>query len=101
MAQFDVYRNPRGGAYPLLLDVQADIVASLATRVVVPLTRRKGVPRPISRINPLATIEGVDYVLVFPELAAVPASALGPRIASLSGRRAELIAAIDWLVTGA
>ncbi len=100
MAQFDVHRNPRGGEFPLLLDIQADIVASLATRIVVPLTRRKRTTRPITRINPLATVDGVDYVLLFQELAAIPFSALGPRIATLAAQRAELVAAIDWLITG-
>ena len=100
MAQFDVHRNPRGGEFPLLLDVQADIVASLATRIVVPLAKRKRHTKSITRVNPLATIEGVEYLLVFPELAAVPATALGPRIASIAAQRAELIAAIDWLFTG-
>jgi toxin CcdB len=100
MAQFDVHRNPRGGEFPLLLDVQADVVAALETRIVVPLTRRKRTTKPITRINPLATIDDVEYVLVFQELAAVPTTALGPRIASLAAQRDELVAAIDWLITG-
>lgn len=101
MAQFDVHRNPRGGEFPLVLDVQADIAARLATRIVVPLTKRKRHTRPLTRLNPLATLEGVEYVLVFQELAAVPVTALGPRITSLLDRRAELIAALDWLFTAA
>jgi hypothetical protein len=39
-------------------------------------------------------------VLVFQELAAIPASALGERVASLADHRDELVAAIDLLVTG-
>ena len=35
MARFDVYRNPEGSGY--LLDVQADLLSDLNTRVVVPL----------------------------------------------------------------
>jgi toxin CcdB len=100
MAQFDVHRNPRGGAYPLLLDIQADVVAALNTRIVAPLTTRKRTTKPITRINPLATIDDVEYVVVFQELAAVPTSAIGPKIASLAAQRDELIAAIDWLITG-
>ena len=37
MAQFDVYKNPRGGLYPYVLDVQTDLLTSLATRIVVEL----------------------------------------------------------------
>jgi toxin CcdB len=101
MAQFDVHRNPRGGAFPLLLDIQADVVARLATRVVVPLARRKGYgAQPLTRLNPIVTMNGVEYVLVFQELAGIPASALGARVGSMAARRAELIAALDWLITG-
>ena len=101
MPQFTVYKNPRGGAYPLLLDVQAEVLAGLATRVVVPLmtAKRYGV-KPITRLNPIVTIDQTSYVLVFQEIAAIPAAGLGEAITSLAGRRTELIAAIDLLVTG-
>jgi toxin CcdB len=101
MAQFDVVKNPRGGTYPLLLDIQADALDRLATRVVVPLAvlRRYGA-RPITRLNPVAKLKGTDYVLVFQELAAIPATALGEVVGSLAGRRIELLAALDLLVTG-
>jgi toxin CcdB len=101
MVQFDVHRNPKRGAFPLLLDVQADLLSSLATRVVVPMTKLdpRG-PKPISRLNPIAAVDGVKYALVFQELAAIPKSALGERVASLAGRRVDLIAALDLLLTG-
>jgi toxin CcdB len=101
MAQFDVYRNPRRGAFPLLLDVQADLLDRLATRVVVPLmtTKRYGT-RPITRLNPTAKIGTAEYVLVFHELAAIPATMLRKPMASLAARRAEIVAAIDLLFTG-
>lgn len=101
MGQFDVHRNPRGGAYPLLLEVQAELLSRLATRVVVPLTtvKRHG-SRPITRLNPVVRIRDTDYVVLFQELAAIPASALGEVVTSLAARRAELVAAVDLLFTG-
>jgi toxin CcdB len=101
MAQFDVHHNPRRGAFPLLLDVQADLLSKLATRVVVPMASlsRYGAT-PMTRLNPTATVRGTEYVLVFQELAAIPTSALGRRVASLTSRRADLIAALDFLLTG-
>lgn len=101
MAQFDVHRNPRGGRYPLLLDVQAELLASLATRVVVPLTRARTLGKPITHLNPVVTINGVDHIAVFQELAAIPTTALGDRVASLAARRSDIIAALDLLLTGA
>jgi toxin CcdB len=101
MAQFDLHRNPRRGAFPLLLDVQSDLLARLETRVVVPLmTVRRYGAKPITRLNPLATIDGVSYVMLFQELAAVPPDAVGPKVGSLADRRTELVAALDLLFTG-
>ncbi len=100
MPQFDVYRNPRASRYPLLLDVQADLLERLATRIVVPMTRPEDLGSPISRLNPTATIEGDEFVLVFQEMAAIPASALAEPIATLASRRVELVAAVDLLFTG-
>lgn len=101
MAQFDVHRNPKRGAFPLLLDVQADLLSALATRVVVPMTKLdKRSAKPISRLNPTVVVDGVTYTLVFQELAAIPKVALGERVTSLAVRRADLIAALDLLITG-
>ena len=101
MAQFDLYRNPHSGPFPLLLDVQAELLSQLATRVVVPLVKldRYG-SRPITRLNPTVKFGRYEYVLVFQELAAVPLSVLGERRGSLASRRADLIGALDFLFTG-
>lgn len=101
MAQFDVFRNPRRGVFPLLLDVQADLLARLSTCVVVPMARvaKYGAP-PIARLNPTARVGGVDYILVVQDLAAVPRSVLGARVGSLGSRRADVVAALDLLLTG-
>lgn len=100
--QFDIYANPRGGEYPFLLDIQAELLSSLATRVVVPLMTRKRLGRAhVTRLNPVFTIEGVEYAALFQEMAAVPRAALGARVASMATLRAEFIAAMDLLLTGA
>jgi toxin CcdB len=100
MARFDVFANPRGGAYPYLLDIQSDTLSGLATRVVVPLIPVKKYGKPITRLHPTAKIKGVEYVLKFHDLAAVPAAALQRPMISLQHRRDELVAAIDLLFTG-
>ena len=100
MAQFDVHRNPKGGEYPLLLDVQADLLSRLCTRLVVPITRSEGHGKPIPCLNPTSTIKDVEYVLVFQEMAAIPTSALGEVVASLASRRTEFVAAVDLLFAG-
>jgi toxin CcdB len=101
MAQFDVFRNPRPGLFPLLLDLQANLLSGLATRVVVPMAKRKGYGAPpMTQLNPTTKLAGIEYVLVFQELAAIPTTALGEPVGSLEARRAELVRAIDLLFTG-
>ncbi len=101
VAQFDLHRNPKGGAYPLLVDLQADLLGSLATRVVAPMMSMKRYgARPITRLNPVIRVKDVDYVVVLQELAAVPLSALGEAVGSLADRRVDLVAAVDLLFTG-
>ena len=101
MPQFDLYKNPRGGSYPYLLDVQTDLLGRLATRAVVPLmTIKRYGAKPISRLNPTARIANVEHVLVVQELAAIPASELRAKVTSLASRRAEIIEALDLLFMG-
>jgi len=101
VAQFDVYKNPAGGTYPLLLEIQSDLLQSLATRMVVPLAARKKYAKPTARLHPTAMIAGVEYVMLFHDMASVPTSVLAHRVGSLASRRADLIAALDLLFTGA
>ena len=81
MARFDVYRNPNPatrGRIPYLVDVQSELLDSLATRVVVPLCKPavlKG--RLAERLNPVFQVEGRKVCLLTPELAGVAARTLG------------------------
>ena len=101
MAQFDVFRNVKRGNFPLLLDVQTELLATLATRTVVPLMRkRRGSGGVITRLNPTIEIEGLEYVAVFQEIAAVPLAILGSNVASCIRQRDEFVRALDLLFTG-
>jgi toxin CcdB len=84
-----------------LLDVQADLLSELATRVVVPLTPvAKLGGKPLTRLNPTIRVLGKDHVALFQELAAIPESALREPVASAGARRPDLVAALDLLFTG-
>jgi toxin CcdB len=104
MAQFDVYRNANPATrarIPYLLDIQSDLLDSLATRVVVPLCKPgilKG--RLAERLNPVFEVEGREVAMLTPELAGVPAKALGKAIGNLSSQRGVIIAALDLVITG-
>lgn len=103
MAQFDVYLNPNAAtrkAIPYLLDVQADLLDMLATRVVVPLILEEEMGLAARHLNPQFRIKGVAVVMSAAELAGVPNRSLGDKVATLKSRRDEIIAALDLLLTG-
>jgi toxin CcdB len=104
MGQFTVYRNknPRTkAAFPLLVDVQSDVLEDLHTRVVIPLTKAAVLTkRPLAHLTPVLPFDGEDYVLMTPQLAGLGRADLGVAIGSLAKERQVIIAAMDFLLTG-
>ncbi len=103
MTQFDVYENPNAETnqtVPYLLDVQSDLLDGLATRVVIPLVDARIVGKPILHLNPRFHFDDTWVVMSTAELAGVPMGALGKKIGSLKDQRNEIIAALDFLITG-
>lgn len=98
MARFDVYKNPNGAGY--LLDVQADLLHDLNTRVVVPLMPRDQAPIPAKRLNPVFNFSGHDYVMATQFLATVPKAILGTPIDDLSQKSEDIMNAIDMVFIG-
>lgn len=104
MAQFTVYQNKNlhtCSDVPFLLDIQNDLLADLETRVVVPLhqaSRLKG--KTLRSLTPVLEIEGHTVVMLTPQLAGIPKSELGAPVAQIHQYRSEIIAAIDFLITG-
>jgi len=98
MAKHDVYRalNGRG----LLLDVQADLLTDIKSRVVVPLVPIKQAPQIIRRLNPVFSLLDDDFVMITQSLAAVPVGILTVRQTNLSDHFAEITAALDMLFQG-
>jgi toxin CcdB len=104
MAQFDVYRNANPASrtrIPYLLDVQSDLLDSLATLVVVPLCKPEVLKgRLADRLNPVFEVEGGKVIMLTPELAGVSRKILGDKIDNLAGERSAIIAALDLLISG-
>ncbi|HYM30682.1 MAG TPA: CcdB family protein [Candidatus Cybelea sp.] len=98
MAQFDFYDDPGGGGY--LLDVQADLLDGLNTRVVVPLMPKKSAPRSAAILNPLFVIDDAEFILVTQFMAAIPAHELQRRAGTLAHQRYALLRAIDMVFVG-
>lgn len=103
MQQFGVYRNRNAAtrsAYPLLLNVQSDLIAETGTRVVVPLVRAGGRLQAMPPLVPEIDVEGVPHLMVSPLLASVDVSELGKLEADLSALRGVILGALDFLVAG-
>ena len=104
MRQFDVYANPSKAtrsAYPFIVDIQSNIISEIATRIVVPLGRKAGFKdEGMRRLTPTVTYEGEQLLLLVPQIASMPARALKNPIGSLSHLREEIIAALDFAITG-
>jgi toxin CcdB len=104
MGQFAVHRNrnPRTkAAFPLLVDIQTDLLENLQTRVVIPLARAATLTRrPMSNLTPVMRFEGVEFVLLTPQLAGIAAKELGTAAGDLANERQRILAAIDFLLLG-
>jgi len=103
MAQYDVYENTNHDTceiFPYLLDIQADVLSDLPTRVVVPLVLSSVLNKTIPILTPQFKIFETEVRMVTPQLVGVQMHLLGPRICSLKDQRGEIIAALDLLVTG-
>ncbi len=82
MARFDVHRV-RGVAFPVV-DIQADVLRDLRTRIVIPLAPSdEQASEAASRLRPRLAVAGIDYILNTPEMAAIPCSALEEHITNL------------------
>ena len=103
MAQFDVYTNPNPEtkqSIPYLLDVQTDLLNDLTTRVVVPLYSASSMSKAAKNLNPQFSIKRTTVVMSTAELAGVTVNFLGDKVYSLKEHRNEIIAALDFLITG-
>lgn len=100
MAQFDVYKNINENSkenIPYLLDIQSDILNNLSSRVVVPLILNVNA---LKILNPEFEIENKKVIMSTSELASISLNNIGDRVCSMKDKREEIIAAIDFLVTG-
>jgi toxin CcdB len=101
MGRFDIYRNAGAGRlFPFLLDVQADLLADLGTRIVIPLMSDRKAGPPIRGLQPVVAIYGERYVLRTELMGSVHRSQLGSLVTSFTGQRDIVVSALDFLFDG-
>ena len=102
--QFDIFQNPSPrmrDVYPYLVDVQSDLLSSLATRMVVPLAvtslANNALPH---RLCPVITVNDKSLMLVPFEAAPLDKRLLRTKITSVIQRSHGIIAAMDSVLSG-
>ena len=101
MARFDVYKYKRA-IPPLVVDVQADILSDIKSRVVIPLyPLQKAGSESQHRLKPVITIHGKNYVLMTTEISAMPLSAFEEIVDNIEKPHRQTITdALDFLFQG-
>lgn len=104
MAQFDVYANPSKhtrAAYPFIIDIQNTLISDLSTRIVIPLGKMEHFKNEkIQGLTPEIRYQGEVYLLLTPQIASMPAKRLKNPVGSLAHFRDDIIAALDFAITG-
>lgn len=97
MARFDVYHDSSG----YFLDVQADVLEALTTRIAMPLLPPPGTaPRAARHLNPVFVIADQPLVMVTQFMSAMFRSELGPVVASLAPEADAITRALETAVQG-
>ena len=100
MARFDVYTFSRG-AVPFVIDVQADLLSDLKTRVVIPLVlEAKAKKEILPRLKPVLQVQGKNYILMTTDIGTIRTNDLGDVIVNLKNYRQEITEAVDFLFQG-
>ncbi|MFI3222002.1 MAG: CcdB family protein [Methylococcaceae bacterium] len=104
MAQLDYFANTdtdTNKIYPFMVDVQDNLLSDLNSRVVIPLTPLINLEESYPKnLCPIITIEGKDYALLTHQISSISKRFLSHYQGTLAHNRPEIIAAIDFLITG-
>lgn len=104
MGQFTLYENQNPDSkdtYPYFIDIQNNLLDSLNTRLVIPVTPYRLLGESsISKLCPRTTVNDESFVLLTHQMTSIPLSALKTPVTSQEHLRDEIVAAIDLLVTG-
>ena len=88
MAQFTIYQNRNSQSkkeFPLLLDIQTNLLDSLQTTVVVPLKKLEtNKDKVLTQLTPTFTIESVGYLMLTPQLAGIQRKELGKAVTEVN-----------------
>ena len=103
MARFDCWANPiveDRGMFPIVLEIQSDLLHAFAERVVVPLVFRDAIPGLTDRFNPLIEVAGASHRLHPLGIAVFHRRDLRNHVGNARAQALEVETAIDMLLRG-
>ncbi len=103
MNQFIAYQNLGASRklYPLLLNLQSDLISTTETLLTVPLyPLGEGRNPAIERAAPVIDVDGVAHVVMMPLIAGVNPGQFGKAVIDLSNERSTFLDALDFLTHG-
>ncbi len=104
MAQFSVYQNRNvqtKKTYPFLLEIQSNLLSDLVTTVVVPLMKfERNKAKVLTGLTPVFLLDQQEFLMLTPQLAGIQRKELGKLAFDLSDARAEIVGALDFLISG-
>ncbi len=83
------------------VSVRVDLLAAArAAGLNLSATLERASHTPFSHLTPVLDFEGDSYLLMTPQLAGVARTELGQPAGSLAGQGNEIVAAMDFMLTG-
>lgn len=98
MARYDAYEVRGNPGY--LLDVQADVLDQLQTRVVIPLQLLGNAPQTADRLNPRLRVGDQTVILATQFISAIPRRSLSKPVDHLGHFADDIQNALDFLLIG-
>lgn len=101
MARFDVYEY-KSTSVPLVVEVQASLLADLNTCVVLPLVpEERAKKEALPKLKPAIEVNGKRYILMTTDIGTVTRNTLGDVVANIENDyRQEITEALDFLFQG-
>lgn len=103
MSNFTLHKNIAESKkyYPFLIDVQNQIFSDLTARLVIPVALLSDFQNTqIKTLNPVIIHQGKHYIVLTQQMASITTKALGESVQEIMEKRNEILAAIDFLITG-
>jgi len=104
MAQFDVYSSPSKNTkknFPYVVDIQNSVISDIATRIVVPLGKLDDFKNDhMSKLTLELEFQGEKLVFLTPQIASIPSRLLKKPVGTIEHLRNEIIASLDFAITG-